>query len=110
MSILLDDLLGIYPFKKVMIKIDVEAFEANVFRGGEQFFSKVQVDYLLMEFKYHRGRNSGQFVVDFLYRHNMVPVLKAGIERKPSSLQGTNAWPEDVLWVRKELWSKISLR
>ncbi|XP_069118989.1 uncharacterized protein [Argopecten irradians] len=106
MSILLDDLLELYKFKKVMIKIDVEAFEANVFRGGETFFSKVQVHYLLMEFKYHRGRKSGQYVVDFLYRHNIVPMLEAGIDRKPSSLKGTIPWPEDVLWVRKELESK----
>lgn len=71
-AILLDDLLEIFNFKRVVIKMDVETFEANVLKGADKFFSTVQVDYLLMEFVAHRGKDSGNFIVEFLKKHNLV--------------------------------------
>ncbi|XP_062585485.1 uncharacterized protein LOC134247161 [Saccostrea cucullata] len=71
-AILLDDLLEIFNIKRAVIKMDVETFEANVLKGAEKFFKAVQVDYLLMEFVSHRGKNSGNFIVDFLKNHSLV--------------------------------------
>lgn len=71
-AILLDDLLEIFNFKRVVIKMDVETFEANVLKGADKFFTTVQVDYLLMEFVAHKGKDSGNFIVEFLKKHNLV--------------------------------------
>ena len=42
-AILLDDLLEIFNFKRVVIKMDVETFEANVLKGADKFFSPTRV-------------------------------------------------------------------
>lgn len=70
--IFLDDLLEIFNFKRVVIKMDVEIFEVNVLKGVDKFFSIVQVDYLLMEFVVYRGKDSGNFIVEFLKKYNLV--------------------------------------
>ncbi|XP_061179562.1 uncharacterized protein LOC133188198 [Saccostrea echinata] len=71
-AILLDDLLEIFNIEKAVIKMDVEMFEANVLKGAEKFFKAVRVEYLLMEFVSHRGKESGDFIVDFLKNHSLV--------------------------------------
>jgi FkbM family methyltransferase len=71
-AILLDDLLEIFNIKRAVIKMDVETFEANVLKGGGKFFTNVKVEYLLLEFVSHRGKASGDFIVDFLKNHSLI--------------------------------------
>lgn len=90
-AILLDDLLEIFNIKRAVIKMDVETFEANVLKGGEKFFKNVKVEYLLMEFVSHRGKESGNFIVDFLRNHSL-------ISENPNKNHAT--WSGEVMFKR----------
>ncbi|XP_062585454.1 uncharacterized protein LOC134247140 [Saccostrea cucullata] len=93
-AILLDDLLEIYRFYgRVVIKMDVESFEANVLRGAYKFFNHVNVDYILMEFMAHRGKESGNFIVKFLKKFGLEPEF---------SNSNHSSWPMDVWFLRPD--------
>lgn len=70
-TILLEEILEIAPLKSVILKIDAEGAEADILAGGEKFFKKVFVKYLLLEVLFQRNKPGGQFIFDFLKRHNM---------------------------------------
>ena len=75
-TILLDDLLEIYNFTEVVIKMDVERYEDIVLNGARHFFKHVTVQALLIEWTYHRDdiyENDGKFIVDFLAKHDLEP-------------------------------------
>ena len=94
-SILLDDLLDVFTFPKVVIKMDVETFEANILEGGQKFFQEVDVRYLLMEFSSHRKRQTGAFIIKFLKEHGLEPEISAGLLRDYSK------WPGEVLFTKR---------
>jgi FkbM family methyltransferase len=62
-TITLDDLVSIYPiyFKRAILKIDIEGFEALAFSNASLLFNKTEIPAIYMEFgklveiKYHRG-------------------------------------------------------
>lgn len=90
-TILLDDLLDLYKFKgrRVVIKMDVETFEANVLRGAFEFFNNVRVEFVLMEFMAHKGKESGDFIVQFLKDFGLEPDV---------SNSNHSTWPMDVMF------------
>lgn len=91
-AIILDDLLDLYDFKGgVVIKMDVESFEANVLRGARNFFQNVNVVCVLMEFMAHRGKDSGQFIVEFLQTFGLEPMV---------SNSNQTTWPMDVMFTK----------
>ncbi|XP_061180172.1 uncharacterized protein LOC133188685 [Saccostrea echinata] len=97
-AILLDDLLEIYRFKgRVVIKMDVESFEANVLRGAYKFFNHVNVDFILIEFMAHRGKESGDFIVKFLKQFGLEPEFSNG---------NHSSWPIDVWFMRPDKLKK----
>lgn len=92
-AILLDDLLDIYEFEgHVIIKMDVESFEANVLKGASEFFHRVRVDCVLMEFMAHKGKESGDFIVEFLKQF--------GLESEFTN-SNHSSWPMDVMFTRR---------
>lgn len=90
-TILLDDLLDLYKFKgrRVVIKMDVETFEANVLKGAFEFFNNVRVEFVLMEFMAHKGKESGDFIVQFLKDFGLEPDV---------SNSNHSTWPMDVMF------------
>ncbi|XP_062585451.1 uncharacterized protein LOC134247136 [Saccostrea cucullata] len=90
-AILLDDLLEIFNIKRAVIKMDVETFEANILKGAEKFFKAVVVEYLFIEFMSHRGKDSGDFIVDFLKNHSLVSEF---------SNSNHSIWPDVVMFKR----------
>ncbi|XP_063428252.1 uncharacterized protein LOC134711536 [Mytilus trossulus] len=94
-SIFLDDLLEIYSFDQVVIKMDVETFEANVLKGGYKFFEQVKVEALLMEFVAHREKESGKFIADFLISHGLEPNVADNVKNDYTK------WGNEVLFLRK---------
>lgn len=75
-SILLDDLLEVFNLEQVVIKMDVLEQEDIVLNGGDEFFNKVRVEALLMEFIHHQNddyNNDGKFIVDLLASHDLEP-------------------------------------
>lgn len=97
-SILLDDILEIFKFNdKVIIKMDVETFEANILDGAGKFFRSVEVEALLLEFVAHKGKKSGDFIVNFLKEHSLFPVLTAGMDPV-----NTNTWAKGEVMFRRK--------
>ncbi|KAJ8320263.1 hypothetical protein KUTeg_001850 [Tegillarca granosa] len=87
-TILLEEILEIAPLKSVILKIDAEGAEADILAGGENFFKKVFVKYLLLEVLFQRNKPGGQFIFDFLKRHNMEIIYpRAGKEEESCRLQ-----------------------
>ncbi|CAC5414530.1 unnamed protein product [Mytilus coruscus] len=72
----LDDLLEIFQFKQVIIKMDVHQYEDMVLNGAYSFFKQVDVEAVLMEFIHHRSDqydNDGKFIIDFMESHGFEP-------------------------------------
>ncbi|XP_041351657.1 uncharacterized protein LOC121370473 [Gigantopelta aegis] len=94
-AIPLDDLLSIFNFTKVVIKMDIEGHETRALLGGDRFFSTVNVVVVQMEWALHR--KDGIKIIKFLTRHNMKPYYPA----MKGSLLDVNSfqnWPGDIVW------------
>ncbi|XP_062574237.1 uncharacterized protein LOC134236074 [Saccostrea cucullata] len=101
-AIKLDDILSLpnFDFKKVIMKIDVEGYENKVFKGGEEFFNKVDVQAILMEWLWLRTGSAGEEIINFMLKKNMEPHIP---NRMPSPLpiHDRAKWPADILWRKK---------
>lgn len=101
-TIRLNDVLSLpkFDFRKVIMKIDVEGYENKVFKGGETFFDKVDVQAVLMEWQWLKTGSAGQEIINFMLRKNMEPHFP---EPNPRSLkiQNRGNWPNDILWRKK---------
>lgn len=97
----LDDILELPGFnaKKAVMKIDVEGYENRVFRGGDEFFKRVNVTAVLMEWMWLKTGPAGQEIMEFFKRHNFEPTVP--IERRRLSFDQRGFWPNDVLWRKK---------
>ncbi|XP_046558139.1 uncharacterized protein LOC124267268 [Haliotis rubra] len=95
-AVLLNDLLEVFKLKKVAIKLDVEAHEAKVLLGGDNFFKSVDVRYVQLEWGRHRKSPSGREIVDFLTRYFMKPYHPATDQLLDTN--GYRTWPVDVFW------------
>lgn len=97
-STTLDNVLNLPGFnsKRVIMKIDVEGYEHKVLSGGKEFFSKISVPTILMEWEFHKGTDSGNEIINFFMSRNYTaydPYLNNSLQ--PSS---SKAWPHDVVW------------
>ena len=95
-SILLDDLLEIFPISKAVIKMDVEKHEDEILKGASKFFTEVVVESVLLEFRFHTKDSSGQFIIDFLDEHGLEPILPGGANKS-----NYKNWPGDLMWRRR---------
>lgn len=99
-SIRLDDILWTIPGGPVIMKIDVESVEADVLDGAELFFTTLDVRYVLMEWMFHKGKQSGLRIIDFMQRHNM-SAWDPERETRTALRKEYNAfWPKDIIWVK----------
>jgi hypothetical protein len=100
-SILLDDLIPLFTGKTVFIKMDVEMYELRTLLGGENFFKEVGVEYVLMEWLYHRQHDTGKDIIDFMTKYGLYPHVNAHHNTKlePENYQ---SWPGNVLWIKYE--------
>ena len=91
-AVRLDDLLSVFNLTKVVMKMDVEGFENHILAGGRKFFQTVDVEYLMMEFAFHRNRSTGTFIINFLKEYGLKPQLNARM------IGDYTKWPWDVLF------------
>lgn len=103
-TIQLNDVLSLpkFDFKKVILKIDVEGYENKVFKGGETFFDKVDVQAVLMEWQWLKTGSAGQEIINFMLRKNMEPHVPKQ-NPQPLKIQDRSNWPGDILWRKKTL-------
>jgi hypothetical protein len=62
------------PFRRMIMKMDVEGYEYEILTGAVRFFSVVDVHYILMEWQLHREDGHGQTIIDMLTQNNMDPL------------------------------------
>lgn len=102
-TIVLDDLLTlpfINLFPKVFIKMDIEGFEHKALERAYQFFDKIFVQGIQIEWIFHRNKSSGQIIVNFLEQHSFIPYNPKDLRQLRKSSMGN--WPtQDVIWLRK---------
>ncbi|OWF40929.1 uncharacterized protein LOC110463123 [Mizuhopecten yessoensis] len=101
MSATLDDLLNLpdFNFSRVVIKMDVEGYEHKVVRGGVEFFDKVAVPTILMEWEFHKGAESGTEIIKFFGSRNYIaydPMENTFLDSKLS-----RSWPHEIVWRKK---------
>ncbi len=106
-TITLDDLVSIYPifFKRAILKIDIEGFEALAFGNASLLFNRTEIPAIYMEFgklveiKYHRGMlRKIEDMLTFLKKRNYEPYEVNDINHL--LYDNWESWPWDVAFRR----------
>ena len=109
-TITLDDLLSIYPifFKRAILKIDIEGFEALAFGNASLLFNRTEIPAIYMEFgklveiKYYRGMLTAiESMLTFLRTRNYQPYEVNDINQL--LFDNWESWPWDVAFRRCDL-------
>lgn len=104
-TILLDDLVGVVPGTDVIMKVDAECSEKQVFGVSARFFKRYRVHAIIME--WHSCSSDTDQTSAFLtamkergfqpYRLSAPPKIRL----KPEDAR--KGWPSDVMWVNERL-------
>ncbi|XP_052096082.1 uncharacterized protein LOC127731178 [Mytilus californianus] len=101
-SVTLDDILylpQIHKFKKVFVKLDVEGHEHRVLLGGKEFFKRLDVHGIIMEWAWHVKRQSAEIIKSFMTEWKFKPFKMFETEERDLSAIHSDQWPQDVLWL-----------
>lgn len=98
-SITLDDLIEILRGKEVFIKMDVETYELRTLKGGLNFFKEVNVQYVLMEWLYHKQFDTGKEIIAIMTKLGFYPHVNAHHNTKLEA-KNYRSWPGNVLWIK----------
>lgn len=93
------DLPFINRFQRVLVKMDVEGHEDKVLQGGVNFFDKMHVAGVIMEWIWHKNRKSGNFIKSFMEKRGFKPYELPRTKPYTISDQNPQKWPQDVLWL-----------
>ena len=106
-TILIDDLLGVVPFKKALMKVDIEGFEHRAFRRASGLLDKVYVPFIVMEWKKLR-EYFGSKITDTTDKSlvwDLVKLLTSRGYKAYSLVTGIRlnikywyGWPDDIIW------------
>ena len=109
-TITLDDLVSIYPifFKRAILKIDIEGFEALAFGNASLLFNRTEIPAIYMEFgklveiKYHRGMIKAiESMLTFLKERNYEPYEVNDINHL--LFDNWESWPWDIAFRRCDI-------
>ena len=98
-TIKLDDLVPLFKGKTVMIKMDIETQEYNALLGGTYFFNSVDIPMIQMEIKWHKTRESGPKIVQYLAQRDFKVFADVG-KRRPLNVSNIQTWPGDVYFLK----------
>ncbi|CAC5400452.1 unnamed protein product [Mytilus coruscus] len=101
-STTLDKLLFIpqmQNFKKVFIKIDVEGHEHRVLLGAKDFFKRLDVQGIIMEWAWHVKRQSSEIIKTVMTEWKFKPFRMFKTTESDLSAIHSDLWPQDVLWL-----------
>ncbi|CAC5403262.1 unnamed protein product [Mytilus coruscus] len=99
-SATLDDLLylpQIKQFQKVFIKMDVEGHEHRVLLGGTEFFKRIDVHGIIMEWNWHVKRQTAEIIKTLMTEWNFKPFKMLTTTERDLSKINSDMWPPDVL-------------
>ena len=103
-SILLDDLLEVTPFKKAVMKIDIEGHEPFAILSGPKLFDSIYIPYIFMEFgqlagpHYAKTKAVTSKMLTFLQSRHYVAYT---YQRKPLPTNTFQKWPWDIFFKHK---------
>lgn len=105
-SIVMDDLLllpNINLFRKSFIKMDIEGFEWKALEKASAFFKTINIRGVLMEWIFHRGKESGERITEFMIRHNLYPHAQVSpTYYRPLDVSLKGKWHfMDILWLKR---------
>ena len=103
-TILMDDLLEVIPFRKALMKIDVEGHEIRAFAKSDLLFSEVHIPLIQMEWAWRQNwqsradedRREVETFIDLLLSRGYQPQHESG---KVLNIRTWDSWPVDVYWV-----------
>jgi FkbM family methyltransferase len=98
-TVTLDDILPLLPFKKAILKMDVQEHEYHVLRGATKFFQHVHVPAILMEWVLMKTIPDAENVINLLIGNNYKaykPKIN-GAELEPIYYK---TWPYDIIWIK----------
>ncbi|XP_076081479.1 uncharacterized protein LOC143052357 isoform X1 [Mytilus galloprovincialis] len=100
-----DDILKLpgFDFKKVVIKMDVEGYEHFALQGASDFFSKVDVQAVLMEWMWHKAGSGAEEIFKFYHDRGYEPFDP--LRKVVLDTSSSGSWPIDVLWRKKQVSS-----
>ena len=98
-TLILDDLIDIFIDKAVFIKMDVETFELKALEGGKNFFKRIDVRFVLMEWIAHRGSTNADKIIKLMTDYGLLPHVNAhhNTQLEP---EHSASWPDNVLWIK----------
>lgn len=99
-SILLDDLFSFFDDRPIFMKIDIEGSEYKAFMSGKRFLKDKNVKFILMEWIFHKGKDSGQGIIDLLQKASFKP-YSGNKFNVPLKVNQSDKWPIDVFWKRE---------
>ncbi|KAL8573980.1 hypothetical protein ACOMHN_029427 [Nucella lapillus] len=99
-ALCLDHLVPLVPTGRLLLKLDIEGWEARVLRCGAEFFQRLDVRYVVMEWLFLRNSRSGADVVDFLVRNGLLPYTDV-TQTTFLSPGRFHSWPDNVWWIKR---------
>ncbi|XP_041347579.1 uncharacterized protein LOC121367460 [Gigantopelta aegis] len=96
-SIFLDDLLEVLDLKRVVMKIDVERHEAKILEKADEFFKKVDVTCVMMEWERHPRNPDAYQMMVFMARHHMLGFDPQDFSKSLDAFTFAK-WPRNVMW------------
>ena len=97
-SIQLNDLLEVFHLKKAIIKMDVETHEYQVLKGADEFFMKVDVKVILMEW-IGKSLQEKKLIWEFMNSFKFVPYHSI-LKQKLSKNKLLRQILVDVIWIK----------
>ena len=98
-TILLDDLQDILANRRIFIKMDIESYEWRALAGGENFFKKTHVCYVMLEIVTHKTRDTGMKICNFLAKFGLYPAKDVDMKH-PLNVTRIREWPIEAIFVK----------
>lgn len=98
-TMLLDDLQGIFVNRRIFIKMDIESYEWKALAGGENFFKKNNVCYVVMEIAAHKSGGTGLKIYSFLSKFGLYPFTDVAMTKSLNITQ-LREWPLNPVFVK----------
>ena len=98
-TILLDDLQDILANRRIFIKMDIESYEWRALAGGENFFKKTNVCYVMLEIVSHKMRDTGVKICNFLAKFGLYPAKDVDMKH-PLNVTRKWDWPTEAIFVK----------
>lgn len=99
---MMDNMMDMLPnmsASNVFVSIDVNGYENIVLSGAHLFFKKTKVRGVLINFKYHKSKSSGSFIVQILKKTGLHPYCYLNNTLVNLEKYKISDWPDQIMWI-----------